>query len=221
MKVTLQESYRKLVQYGASEIQDSIQTALAKVAGVSPLRVTNIVLSSSTQHKVDIWFVLLGRPEIDKNELVLGFDNKSLASLQKAFINLVQSFAKSRKLKLQIDDEKTLLVTSVAGSFKSVLQDDHLSGTQHLFNDSYSILSMAGLAVSMVVIGLLVGVLVGFLVWKKQVFPFYNVGTDQAPLLSGHMTDVLVNHPCYQGHHAPLESLPSSNSPQGAEDKKY
>ena len=49
LKVTLQVSFGKLVQFGLPAVQEAVRAAIGKLAGVSPLRVIDIFLSSSSQ----------------------------------------------------------------------------------------------------------------------------------------------------------------------------
>ncbi|CAL4115454.1 unnamed protein product, partial [Meganyctiphanes norvegica] len=63
--LTLEVSYSELVHYNLEAAKNSIRRAVAGIAGVSPLRVTDLFLSSRVaSEEVDVWFVLLEKPDV-------------------------------------------------------------------------------------------------------------------------------------------------------------
>ncbi|KAK8405073.1 hypothetical protein O3P69_001565 [Scylla paramamosain] len=63
--LTLEVSYTELVHYNLEAAKNSIRRAVAGIAGVSPLRVTDMFLSSrQSTGEVDVWFVLLEKPDV-------------------------------------------------------------------------------------------------------------------------------------------------------------
>jgi hypothetical protein len=124
LKLTFQASYGKLVQFGLPAIQDSIRAAIANIAGVSPLRVIDKFLSSSLQSAgVDVWFVLLQRPEVSDSEST----NLELEPNQpNAFQNLVESFDTHQpQIRLEIGEQKSLMVSGLGGSLDIVREAIH------------------------------------------------------------------------------------------------
>jgi hypothetical protein len=201
LKVTFQVSYGKLVQFGLPAVQDSIRAAIANLAGVSPLRVIDIFLSSSSQSAgVDVWFVLLQRPEVSgtsKDSTLLGME----PNLPDAFQNLVGSFDIHRpQIRLQLGEQKSMMVSGLGGSLDIVREAIHPASRSrsYLFlRASYTATSMAGLGFSMAVLGLSVGIFVGFLLWKKRLGLPYYVEWHQTPILGSPMANLTdINDPC-------------------------
>ena len=187
LKVTFQVSYGKLVQFGLPAVQDAIRGALAKLAGVSPLRVADIFLSRSSQSAgVDAWFVLLQRPPVlrgARQDIITELE----PDLPTAFQNLVGSFDTHRpQIRLELGMQHSMLVSGLGGSLDIVGEAIHpasRSGTYLSLRSSYSTASMVGLGFAMAIMGLSLGILVGFLLWKQQVgLPSYKAWS-QAPIL--------------------------------------
>lgn len=181
LKLTLQVGYGQLVQFSVSSAQDAIRAALARQAKISPLRVTNIFLSSSGQSAgVDVWFVLLQRPEIDGyiQQVVTG--TRQGPDLDSVHQTLLKIFSNHRpQLKLQLGEGRSMQVSVLGGSLEVVNESIHPASRSRSYmflRATYTAGSMAGLGFSMAVLGLSVGVLVGFLLWKRRLGLPYSVG---------------------------------------------
>ena len=223
LKVTLQVTYRKLVKHGLPATEDSIIACLAKEAGVSPLRVINIFLSShSGISSVDVWFVLLERPEISSKTDDQSLYIKEEPTLKNAFMRLVGRFANPRKLKLYIEKKKPIMVTSLGGSLETVHKDDHLSTQDHsryFMKNSYTVSSMASLGLSMAGLGGFIGLLVSFLLWKRQFsVTCFSIGGDTAPLLGGDMAAITANNQSCS-HNQIIETTPSYHQQRDQEER--
>ena len=216
LKLNLQVSYSQLIQFSLTAAQDSIQTALASEAHVSPLRVVDIFLSSSSQSSgVDVWFVLLQKPKVDGKNVNAGRE----PDLDNAYDKLLATFESDYQISLHFGDQKRMLVTVQEGSLEHVNEAVHPAsrGRSYLFlRATYTAGSMAGLGFSMAVLGLSIGIFVGFLLWKGRLGLPYYYGCHRTPILRSPMADLTdINEPfngeditpAYPGPPPPLQDL--------------
>jgi len=209
LRMSLHVSYGQLVQFSLATAQDSIRAALAKNAKVSPLRLVDLFLSSSkNKNSVDVWFVLLEKPEISlKGDASTQTTEGTLAE---AYKTLAFTLRDEKKLRLQLDSERNMLVGVIPGSLQVVGETGHPSSRNrsYLFlRTHYTAGSMAGLGFSMAVLGLSLGILVGFLLWKRRLglpnfphIPHLHLPHCQAtPILSSPTTDMAQLTPAYPG----------------------
>ncbi|KAF4521793.1 hypothetical protein B566_EDAN011378 [Ephemera danica] len=170
LKLTLQVTYRELAQFNLEAAQDSLRRAVAGIAGVSPLRVTQIQLSSDgSSGEVAVWFSLLEAPglvgPVDQPRAQL-----SLADAFQLLRGIVQRHPVPVRLGLGGGRQRVVQIR--AGSLTSVPESIHPGGDgvgrpRRYLHATYTAGSMAGLGFSMVVIGLCLGLLFGFLLWKR------------------------------------------------------
>ena len=209
LKVSLEVTYRKLVeQHGLPATQESLRACLAREAGVSPLRVINILLSSHAgSSSVDVWFVLLQRPEISKDGDDQYIDNiPKEPTLENAFMILDEKFANPKQMKLNFENKELMLVTTVGGSLENMHKDDHISSlgpSGYFLKHSYTTSSMATLGFCMAALGLFMGLLVGFVLWKRKLrLSCSSLVRDTTPLLGDNMGD----SPANNHHHGDTHS---------------
>ena len=154
LKLNLQVSYSQLIQFSLTAAQDSIQTALASEAHVSPLRVVDIFLSSSSQSSgVDVWFVLLQKPKVGGKDVNTGQE----PDLDNAFDKLLATFKSEYQISLHFGHQERMLVTVQEGSLEHPNEALHPTSRDrfHLFlRATYTAGSMPGLSI---------GIFVGFL----------------------------------------------------------
>ncbi|XP_065339731.1 uncharacterized protein LOC135939337 [Cloeon dipterum] len=170
LKLSLQISYRELSQFNLEAVQDSLRRAIAGIAGVSPLRVTQITLSSEGANgEVAVWFSLLEAPglvgPVDQPRAQL-----SLADSHQLLRGIVQRHPVP--VRIGLGGGRQRVVQFRAGSLAAVPEAVHPGTTggkpRRYFHATYTAGSMAGFGFSMVVLGLCVGLLSGFLLWKKR-----------------------------------------------------
>lgn len=191
LKISLTVGYAQLVQYSLAAAQDSLRAELARQAGVSPLRVVDLFISSSggETRGVDVWFVLLQKPQLSRDpeddppdswEGVARAKAAVAPSLSQAHTTMQAALRTDRQLRLVLGpSSRVLLVRTVGGSLASVGEALHPASRarSYLFlRASYTAGSMAGLGFSMAVLGLSLGILVGFLLWKRRLGLPYYVG---------------------------------------------
>ena len=218
LKLNLQVSYSQLIQFSLTAAQDSIQSALASEAHVSPLRVVDIFLSSSSQSSgVDVWFVLLQKPKVDGKDVTINAGKEP--DLDNAYDKLLATFESDYQISLHFGDQKRMLVTVQEGSLEHVNEAVHPAsrGRSYLFlRATYTAGSMAGLGFSMAVLGLSIGIFVGFLLWKGRLGLPYYYGCHRTPILRSPMADLTdINEPyggqdmtpAYPGPPPPLQEL--------------
>merc|ERR1711892_30537 len=201
LKLNLQVSYSQLIQFSLTAAQDSIQAALASEAHVSPLRVVDIFLSSSSQSAgVDVWFVLLQKPKVSGKDVTINAGKEP--DLDNAYDKLLATFESDYQISLHFGDQKRMLVTVQEGSLEHVNEAVHPAsrGRSYLFlRATYTAGSMAGLGFSMAVLGLSIGIFVGFLLWKGRLGLPYYYGCHRTPILRSPMADLTdINEP-YNG----------------------
>ena len=137
------------------DIQYSLGIALASLLIISPLRVRDVVLSSSFQNQqVDIMFILLQRHILLKD-----------ASLEEAFETLVK-FCTSRNPELLLESDKEQFLASCASGSLDIIQGPERY--YRVLTARYTISSMMSIALLMVFLGVSSGMLVGYLIWKTD-----------------------------------------------------
>jgi len=188
LRMGLIVGYAQLVQQGLPAAQDALRAGLASRAGISPLRVVDMFISSSGGEirGVDVWFVLLDKPKLNSEVEESGWSGVQRAkvevapSLSEAHRSLKEGLAKENQLRLVLGPRsRVLLVRSVGDSLTNVGEALHPASRarSYLFlRASYTAGSMAGLGFSMAVLGLSLGILVGFLLWKRRLGLPYYVG---------------------------------------------
>ncbi|XP_023323540.1 uncharacterized protein LOC111697687 isoform X3 [Eurytemora carolleeae] len=211
LRITLNVTYGQLVQFSLATAQESIRAALAKTANISPLRLVDLFISSSRDSTgVDIWFILLEKPQT----LLKGGEKTIInveSTLAESYETLSLAYSDGSKLRLQLDSERNMLVGVTPGSLQVVGESAHPSSRNrsYLFlRTHYTAGSMAGLGFSMAVLGLSIGILVGFLLWKRRLglptFPhlphIHLPHCSQAtPILSSSTTDMAQLTSAYPG----------------------
>lgn len=188
LRIGLLVGYAQLVQQGLPAAQDALRAELANRAGISPLRVVDMFISSSSGEirGVDVWFVVLEKPKLNWEEgdsAWSGVQRTKVAiapSLKEAEQSLAESLGKENQLRLVLGPRaRVLLVRCVSDSLANVGEALHPASRarSYLFlRASYTAGSMAGLGFSMAVLGLSLGILVGFLLWKRRLGLPYYVG---------------------------------------------
>ena len=173
----------------------------------------DIFLSSSSQSAgVDVWFVLLQRPEV--SESLKESTNLELEpNLPDAFQNLVGLFDTHRpQIRLEIGDKKSTMVSGLGGSLDIVREAVHPASRRrsYLFpRASYTAGSMAGLRFVMAVLGPSVGIFVAFLLWKKRLGLPHYVEWRQTPILRSSMNNLRnINNPNVEQE--PIPAYPGS-----------
>ena len=154
----------------------------------------DIFLSSSSQSAgVDVWFVLLQRPEV--SESLKESTNLDLEpNLPDAFQQLVGTFDTHRpQIRLELGEDKSMMVSGLGGSLDIIREAIHpvsRSRSFLLLQATYTTGSMAGLGFAMAVLGLSLGILLGFLLWKQRLgLPSY-VEWCQTPILRSPMNNL-------------------------------
>ncbi|CAG0893141.1 unnamed protein product [Cyprideis torosa] len=176
LSLTLEVQYFDLVSHNLGLVLDSLRQEIAGLAGVTPLRVTDLVISGSvSSNEVDVYFRLLDRVNLTSNpdNVERPHPERSLADAY----HLLSTLVRSEK------DTATLLVTLVPGKIlavpirknslslvsKSRFPRKDLSSINYRFiHAGYTAGTMTGLAFSMALLGICVGVFVGFLAWKRH-----------------------------------------------------
>jgi len=197
LKVTLEVSYSQLIQFSLQKAHDSIRKAIASLIKVSPLRISDLHLSSTpgTKQGIDVWFVILG----STNANLVGRlgKNAKLSDRQmtanEAYRNLAKVISQRNvPVKLQISSDRQMVATVRRHSLQLASASTHPNSGGHRFSGSggggvagglsygrflrvtYTAGSMAGLGFSMAILGLGVGIFLGFLLWKRRIgLPYY------------------------------------------------
>ena len=174
---------------------------------------SDIFLSSSSQSAgVDVWFVLLQRPDItdsNKDPRIRELE----PNLPDAFQNLVSSFDTHRpKIRLEIGEKKSMMVSGLGGSLDIVREAIHPASRRRsylILQAPYTAGSMAGIGFAMAALGLIIGLLVGFLLWKRGLGLPYYVEWCQTPILRSPVTNLTgTSGPCGDQELTPAYSGP-------------
>ncbi|CAB4064887.1 unnamed protein product [Lepeophtheirus salmonis] len=179
LKLTLDVSYSQLVQFSLRKAQDSIRSAIAHVAKISPLRLSDLHLSSTPGQKegIDVWFVLLSGPPknlINKNLLRSNEDHVMISGdSNEAYNNLVKIIESDDvPLRLKMDQNNEMVILLRRDSLQVAPESVHPSSRGNhryrFYRVSYTAGSMAGLGFSMAILGICVGIFLGFLLWKRR-----------------------------------------------------
>ncbi|CAL4060858.1 unnamed protein product, partial [Meganyctiphanes norvegica] len=169
-------SYSELVHYNLEAAKNSIRRAVAGIAGVSPLRVTDLFLSSRVaSEEVDVWFVLLEKPDV-LGPVVTPRPQLLMADAYKLLHDITHKHNVS--VKLDLSPSKKLFVTIRRGSLETTTEALHphmRHKSMRYLKAGYTAGSMAGLGFSMAILGTCVGIFVGFLLWKRHSHIPYQV----------------------------------------------
>ncbi|KAK4308747.1 hypothetical protein Pmani_019576 [Petrolisthes manimaculis] len=173
--LTLEVSYTELVHYNLEAAKNSIRRAVAGIAGVSPLRITDLFLSSrQSTDEVDVWFVLLEKPDVT-GPVLTPRPQLMMADAYKLLHDITQKHNVS--VKLELSPKKKLFVTIKCGSLETTTEALHPNKRHQslrYLQAGYTAGSMAGLGFSMAILGTCVGIFVGFLLWRRHSkFPYH------------------------------------------------
>ncbi|KAF2363244.1 hypothetical protein FHG87_005992 [Trinorchestia longiramus] len=167
--LTLQTSYSELAHYNLDVAKNSIRNVIASIAGVSPLRITDLFLSSRhVTNELDVWFVLLEKPD------VVGHVLKPRPQLLMAdAYKLLHDITANNKISIKLDlsPHKMLIVTIKCGSLETTsgaLHPTMRHKSLRFVQAGYTAGSMAGLGFSMAILGTCIGIFIGFLLWKHS-----------------------------------------------------
>ncbi|XP_045594443.1 uncharacterized protein [Procambarus clarkii] len=173
---TLEVSYSELVHYNLEAAKNSIRRAVAGIAGVSPLRITDLFLSSrQITGEVDVWFVLLEKPDVT-GPVLTPRPQLMMADAYKLLHDIIQKHNVS--VKLDLSPKKKLFVNIKCGSLETSTEALHphmRHRSMRYLKAGYTAGSMAGLGFSMAILGTCVGIFVGFLLWKRHSSVPYRV----------------------------------------------
>ncbi|KAG7157686.1 uncharacterized protein LOC121879753 [Homarus americanus] len=176
LKFTLEVSYSELVHYNLEAAKNSIRRAMAGIAGVSPLRVTDLFLSSrQAPGEVDVWFVLLEKPDVT-GPVLTPRPQLMMADAYQLLHDITQKHNVS--IKLDLSPKKKLFVVIKSGSLETTTEALHphmRHKSMRYLKAGYTAGSMAGLGFSMAILGTCVGIFVGFLLWKRHSSVPYQV----------------------------------------------
>ncbi|XP_071536579.1 uncharacterized protein [Panulirus ornatus] len=167
--LTLEVSYSELVIYDLEAAKNSIRRAVAGIAGVSPLRITDLFLSSrQATGEVDVWFVLLEKPDVT-GPVATPRPQLMMADAYKLLHDITQKHNVS--LRLDVSPKKKLFVIIKRGSLETTTEALHphmRHKSMRYLKAGYTAGSMAGLGFSMAILGTCVGIFIGFLLWKRH-----------------------------------------------------
>ncbi|GAB6029220.1 hypothetical protein CHUAL_004988 [Chamberlinius hualienensis] len=174
--LVLKVPFLDLARNNLDTIEDSIRRGIAGFAGISPLRITNMFIGKSLDDEVDVWFVLLERPDVIGNvqnprvEICL---NDAYRMLREIIDH------HDATIDVELGVRKTMQKVSVRrGSLETTRESLH-PNTRHkglrYLRAGYTAGSMAGLGFSMAILGTCIGVFVGFLLWKRGTGIPYHV----------------------------------------------
>ncbi|XP_076039502.1 uncharacterized protein LOC143024576 [Oratosquilla oratoria] len=173
---TLEVSYSDLVRYNVEAAKNSIRRAVAGIAGVSPLRITDLFLSSRADTgEVDVWFVLLEKPDIT-GVVLTPRPQLLMADAYKLLHDITHKHNVS--VKLDVSPTKKVFVTIKRGSLETTTEALHphmRHKSMRYLKAGYTAGSMAGLGFSMAILGTCVGIFIGFLLWKRNTSIPYKV----------------------------------------------
>ncbi|KAG8228441.1 hypothetical protein J437_LFUL009092 [Ladona fulva] len=183
LRLSLQVKYEDLVQYSIESAKESLRRAIAGIAGVTPLRVSQLTLSSgmgSHSNSADeetvmgpvthVWFVLLEAPG------VVGpvEQPRPQLSLTDAF-QMLRGITRRHEVPLRIalGAQRQKVVQIAPGSLVKTPEAFHPMTRRHsspvmYLQSSYTAGSMVGLGFSMCVVGGCLGLLLGFLMWRRK-----------------------------------------------------
>jgi len=194
LKVTLDVSYTLLVQFSLQKAHDSIRKAIAGISGISPLRISHLYLSTSPGNKeaIDVWFVMLERPNLysynnggsDINKMYSSSSSSKprprLISISEGYRNLATLISqRDVPLKLSLNKDREVVARlrkhSLQVAPESVYPSNVHRGSYRFLRASYTAGSMAGLGFSMAILGICIGIFLGFLLWKRRLgsIPYY------------------------------------------------
>ncbi|XP_053655085.1 uncharacterized protein [Cherax quadricarinatus] len=176
LKFTLEVSYSELIHYNLEGAKNSIRRCVAGIAGVSPLRITDLFLSSrQARGEVDTWFVLLEKPDVT-GPVLTPRPQLMMADAYKILHNIIQK--NNMTVKLDLSPKKKLFVNIKRGSLETTTEALHphmRHKSMRYLKAGYTAGSMAGLGFSMAILGTCVGIFVGFLLWKRHSSVPYQV----------------------------------------------
>lgn len=165
--LTLQVSYADLARHNLDVATDSIRRGIAGIAGVSPLRITNMFIGKSQDNEVDVWFVLLERPDVI-GKVSSSRQEMYMADAYRALYDIIENH--EIIINVEATPKKRTGVYIKRGSLERSRESLH-PNTRHrglrYLKAGYTAGSMAGLGFSMAILGTCVGVFVGFLLWKR------------------------------------------------------
>ncbi|KAB7496189.1 hypothetical protein Anas_13914, partial [Armadillidium nasatum] len=174
--LTLEVSYSELVHYNLEMAKNSIRRAVAGIAGVSPLRISDLFLSSRPETgEVDVWFVLLEKPDLT-GPVLTPRAQLLMADAYQLLHDITHKHNVS--VKLDLSPSKKLFVIIKRGSLETSSEALHprlRHKSLRFLKAGYTAGSMAGLGFSMAILGTCVGVFVGFLLWKRSSSVPYQV----------------------------------------------
>lgn len=174
--LSLEVSYSELVHYNLEAAKNSIRRAVAGIAGVSPLRITDLFLSSrQATGEVDVWFVLLEKPDVT-GPVLTPRPQLMMADAYKLLHDITHKHNVS--VKLDLSPKKKLFVTIKRGSLETTTEALHphmRHRSLRYLKAGYTAGSMAGLGFSMAILGTCMGIFVGFLLWKRHTSVPYQV----------------------------------------------
>ncbi|XP_018017825.1 uncharacterized protein LOC108674397 [Hyalella azteca] len=172
--LTLNVPYSELAYYNLEIVKNSIRNAIASIAGVSPLRITDLFLSSRPgAAELDVVFVLLEKPNVvdeARRARVLKLRPQLLMADAYKLLHDV-NLKHNVSIKLDLSPHKKLIVTIKCGSLETtsgVLHPSKRHKSLRFVQAGYTAGSMAGLGFSMAILGTCVGIFIGFLLWKHS-----------------------------------------------------
>lgn len=182
LKLTLDVSYSQLVQFSLQKAHDSIRKAIAGISGVSPLRISDLHLSTSPGEKegIDVWFVLLDSSKVVDEAYKKFQTPKRQLTINEAYRHLAKvTTQRSVPLRLQVTKDREMLAQirrhSLQMAPESVHPSSHGRGAYRFLRASYTAGSMAGLGFSMAILGICIGIFLGFLLWKRRLGVPYHL----------------------------------------------
>ncbi|XP_071448648.1 uncharacterized protein [Hetaerina americana] len=183
LRLSLLVKYEDLVQYSMESARESLRRAIAGIAGVTPLRVSQLTLSSGIgSHGTSgddegtvgpvthVWFVLLEAPGVTGPVE----QPRPQLSLTDAF-QMLRGITRRHEVPLRIalGAQRQKVVQIAPGSLMKTPEAFHpltrrRSSPVMYLQTSYTAGSMAGLGFSMCVVGGCLGLLLGFLMWRRK-----------------------------------------------------